>query len=439
MSADRAAGADPHPRRLAWLRRFWEREARRHLPPGFDLQGVMGGSTGTTFPAFLTIIALSIGACIVAAAWAALVLDWPATIGVIGVVVASVTIPHLLSELGVYRSVLLVRSPDRLIVIERAGFDRLVAARAYSLPLRVALRWEGAGTLVFGDERIHVHVPQVSRPYLATALDVQPMAAPGAGPAFEDITAQTPRGTIWHTVHVAGILWVIASLWFIIACGVAGLGWPASWPMPLACPTGVVADSAGQIAVLLQAYGRVQIYDTDGRFVRGLNIANGGRGALIAVDTLDRLWVYCEGGGALQRYAPDGGRSGQWIYVTPAAPRRIRLWPGGNAGIDRTTQLTMKGQGGPVQLGGMLFTNERSSVDFVDASGARYELPGPHWLPCVRRNGGDARALTLWGPWWLIPIGFPLPGLPAGLSLAVLGYYAARHRSTTDLTSRRSV
>jgi hypothetical protein len=42
---------------------FWNREVKWHLPPGFPLDGVIGGGKGTSFPAFITIISLTMVAC----------------------------------------------------------------------------------------------------------------------------------------------------------------------------------------------------------------------------------------------------------------------------------------------------------------------------------------------------------------------------------------
>ncbi|MBI2837049.1 MAG: hypothetical protein HYX75_01945 [Acidobacteria bacterium] len=407
---------------------FWTREAKRHLPRDFELHGVMGGGLGTSFPSFLMIMGLVMVA-VLATAWVlSRMAGWPTGAPVLIVAVAGMALPQLLAEIGVYRPVLLAWNSERLLVVERAGFDRLVAIRAYDRPIRGGLRWEGTGTLVVADERIFVHRPVVSRAFIAATFLEPAEGKSATRVSFEDITAQAPGNGIWHTLHVGGILVLAASIGIAALSAFGAFPWPATWPLPVASPSAVAADSSGRVAILLKSYSRIQVYDHDGRFQRGWSVGSHGRTARLAVDTTDRLWVYCERDQTMRRYTFDGIFTGLWLYVTRAAPRSIRLDQKGEPGIDRHAVWSDREGTIPIEVGMLLFEGTSPSGAFVDGAGSRYEIPGPWWLPRARRSAPASQALTIWGPFWILPIGFPSPGIPLGLLLAVGGYVGVHRR-----------
>lgn len=407
---------------------FWTREAKRHLPRDFVLHGVMGGGLGRSFPSFLIIMGLVMVAVVTTALVVTHIAKWPPGATVLIVAIVGMALPHVLAELGVYRPVLLAWNRERLLVVERAGFDRLVSIRAYDRPVRGGLRWEGTSTLVLADQRIFIHRPALSRPYIASAFLEPAEGEGGARISFEDVTAQAPSNGLWHTLHVGGILILAASIGIAALSAFGTFPWPATWPLPLASPSAVAADSGGRIAVLLKSYSRIQIYDRDGRFQRGWGSGSLGRTARLAVDTKDRLWVYCEQDQTMRRYTFDGVQTGLWLYVTGAAPRSIRLGQNGEPGIDRHAKWSPSDCTIPIELGKLLFEGISPSGAFVDGAGSRYEIPAAWWYPWARRSAPASQALTIWGPFWLLPIGFPLPGLPLGMLLAVGGYIGVHSR-----------
>ena len=77
----------------------------------------------------------------------------------------------------------------------------------------------------------------------------------------------------------------------------------------------------------------------------------------------------------------------------------------------------------------MLFVQRANRTDFLAADGAMYSIAGwRRMFPYVKSDSGPAATLWLLGPMWLLPVGFPFPGVPLGLGLAIISYYLARRK-----------
>jgi len=428
-----ATGGTVPPRFVQWVS-LWKREARRHLPSEFVPDGVIGGGQGCPFPTFALLLLLALVPIVLVSAFLAHMFGWPAAIPVLIGAISTLLLPQALAELGVYRSVLLAWDAERVIIMERAGFDRLVSMRAYMRPLAGGCRFEGRCTILFGEERIHLHGASAARLYLAHALhdSVPAPASPDDGAAsFENITHTSLVPGIWHALHVAGIFLLIISLGLPALTGVGRVGVPPEWELPLSSPTAVVANSKGMMAVLLRAYGRVQIYDGAGRFVRGFGTRSFGGPAFLSIDDTDHLWVYASPTLTMRRYLFDGSAAGHWIYTNSSAFRRARLGHEDKPYLDRSARPVLADVAYPVPHGDLIVTAGRPSADFVASDGTRYRAPWPFWLPAIGRSGGGQESLTLWGPWWLLPIAFPTPGIPLGILLFLVGYIGSHPRRTS--------
>ena len=90
---------------------------------------------------------------------------------------------------------------------------------------------------------------------------------------------------------------------------------PDSFEMPLGSLSGIAVDSEGKIYCGSQFYSRVQVYDSEGKFLHGIFINTGGM-FLIRINSNDQLEVVIERGDKLIRFDKDG----ELVYSSSADP-----------------------------------------------------------------------------------------------------------------------
>lgn len=164
---------------------------------------------------------------------------------------------------------------------------------------------------------------------------------------------------------------------------------------PLGNPGGLAIDSRGRIYLGLQAYGRVQLYSGEGRFIRGFLVPTDGviniwvdeNDALHA--DLSRVYQIFDSGGRLLR--------SERIVLADHGIRLSRKAPG-----------TMQS----------------------DTSGNTYELRDREWFPKVVKTTSDGREeLVIQNPIHLWIMGSPQPALTVaavGMLVVAISYIVAK-------------
>ncbi len=147
---------------------------------------------------------------------------------------------------------------------------------------------------------------------------------------------------------------------------------PVHFEVPLGELEGIAVDSKGRVYCGASFYGRVQVYDREGRFLRGWSADASGGAFRIKVDEDDRVHVATARGGL------------HWIW-------------------DREGRLIHKAED-PSQ-----FEAFPASAT-TDRSGNRYEIRGRSLFPRVVRTDAEGRQCVMIAtPWYLWIIQGPFP------------------------------
>ena len=108
---------------------------------------------------------------------------------------------------------------------------------------------------------------------------------------------------------LAAFFLVLGGIGFFLGlpCAVGWLDGLPQWiEFPLGEPEGIAVDAAGRVYLGLQFYHRVQVYDAEGRFLRGFFVNSGGGVFRIRINSEGRLDVAATRGNSLTTYELDG-------------------------------------------------------------------------------------------------------------------------------------
>jgi len=96
----------------------------------------------------------------------------------------------------------------------------------------------------------------------------------------------------------------------LLCCFIGG-AIPPEMELPMGEMCSIAVDRAGNIYCASYSYGRIQVYDREGKFVRGMYVGGGGGRIIMYFDTKERLHVYVAKARILQVYHPDGTLAGK--------------------------------------------------------------------------------------------------------------------------------
>jgi hypothetical protein len=186
----------------------------------------------------------------------------------------------------------------------------------------------------------------------------------------------------WLAMAVAG-LFVFA--WFVsfAICG-SRWSWLAEWELPVGNESSFVVDSQGRIYWGLFALARIQVYDRDGRFLRGWAAGTYGKPFEIIVDESDRIFVNVNRGATIRAFERDGTYVGRW---TAAELLKVKMRP-----------------------------NQRS------LAGDRYDLgPWSTFRPTIIKCPASGNRVVVQPSALLSLFGVPLPSWPMALAAIATG------------------
>jgi hypothetical protein len=167
--------------------------------------------------------------------------------------------------------------------------------------------------------------------------------------------------------------------------------WVPRWfEVPLGKIEGIAADKSGHIYCGLQPfYGRIQVYDSDGRFVRGWGVDSGGGVFRFRLNASDELEVASARTDSLEVFLPTGER----------------------------IKHVIRGEGYEEFA-------DWNPYSATSEDGARYVVSTPVILPRVERLSPDGALTTIITTrWWTWPLMAPVPAAPfcmAGIVLLLL-------------------
>jgi len=182
---------------------------------------------------------------------------------------------QLMGEVGIYRSVILVWDTNRLVVLERAAFDRLKNRTVYERPLKVPVSWESHESIRINDKLIHLDHPRLCRHLLQDALFAGTADRQTGSPGYQDSAqAVQQKGKLYVFANILialGFLgWGSAFLLSVEACGTLPFLEKVELPMG---PAQIIVDNEERFYLIPRFYRRVQLYDHDGVFVKGWHLA----------------------------------------------------------------------------------------------------------------------------------------------------------------------
>jgi hypothetical protein len=105
------------------------------------------------------------------------------------------------------------------------------------------------------------------------------------------------------------VLMIIGFSGFIgagILCCLLGGSVPSWMELPMGEMGSIVVDRAGNIYCASSSYGRIQVFDRAGKFVRGMFIGGGGGRITMYFDSTELLHVYVSKARTLYIFNPDG-------------------------------------------------------------------------------------------------------------------------------------
>lgn len=105
----------------------------------------------------------------------------------------------------------------------------------------------------------------------------------------------------------------------------SGWSWLAERELPVGSDSAFVVDSQGRIYWSLFALARIQVYDREGRFLRGWAAGTYGKPFEITVDESDRIFANVGQGATIQAFERDGTYLGRW---TADALSKVKMRPG---------------------------------------------------------------------------------------------------------------
>ena len=186
-------------------------------------------------------------------------------------------------------------------------------------------------------------------------------------------------GYVWISQCVAVVLLVLGAVGFLggVFVGICQPTWisPAT-QMPLGGLGSIVVDKRGDIYCGLEFYSRIQVYDAQGRFLRG-------------------WWVDGGAGGTWRLQLTDDGL----LEVEAGRRGRIHIFDGNGVLCEQSKQSESQRES----------VNDRNQFVAMDTSGGRYTIRNRILCPRVVRDAHNEQSTIIATPWYLWPIMGPLP------------------------------
>ncbi len=199
--------------------------------------------------------------------------------------------------------------------------------------------------------------------------------------------------------------------------------WPSTWQVPWSDVHGFVETKDGIVLVEIGMWGRIELYNRSGKFLKSWRSPHTKQFSALATDEsgavylLDRNTVFkFDGNGKVQKKYVSGGQLARnWELSEPAGEPRYA--PERSQGFER--KIVSKGE--------VLFS-ENGSRYFLCPDGTEL-VPKIASLSRVAPSGG--KLVTYRAPWYCWPFEFPIPGALACIVGVVLFYSRAKREKQT--------